>query len=448
MALENLKQNIEMEKILLREITVFNSQFSSLERLYPYERRESERKMLSKAINSSLERLKIINNSIPQILNVISPYKNLNGKEEEVKGLVKISYTPEIVKEAKIKDVSVTIVENEKEKFLKELTISKETLRRLKKTLEGKEKKIEFIEFKKANWYAKLSNRVFLDLSTSFFNKGKLKRLNSYLRKANLSFLVTTYFSIILFSTLIAFFTALIIFIFLLFYNITFPAIIEAYSPSIFQVLRNFLVVIFLPIITFVLLYFYPYLEGKSFEGKINQELPFIAIHMSAIAGSGIEPTQIFKIIAFGEEYPNTKKEIKKIINQVNVYGYDLITALKNTARETSSRKLSELFNGIATTISGGGSLSEFLDKRAETLLFEYRLERERYTKTAETFMDIYISIVIAAPMIMTLLLVLIAVSGISIGLSLQSLTVVIISIVALINVLFLVFLHLSQPSY
>ena len=195
-------------------------------------------------------------------------------------------------------------------------------------------------------------------------------------------------------------------------------------------------------------MYFYPYFEAKGFEEKINQELPFVTIHMSAIASSGIEPTQIFKIIALSADYPNTNKEFRKIVNQVNVYGYDLINALKNTARETSSRKLSELLNGMATTISGGGSLSEFLDKRAETLLFEYKLEREKFTKSAETLMDIYISIVIAAPMIMTLLLVLISVSGFGMGLSLKLLTMVMISIVALINIIFLAFLHLRQPAY
>jgi len=183
-------------------------------------------------------------------------------------------------------------------------------------------------------------------------------------------------------------------------------------------------------------------------EKRINAELPFVTIHMSSIAGSGIEPTQIFKIITQGEEYPYTKKELKKVINQVNVYGYDLISALKNTARETSSQKLSELFNGIATTISSGGNLLDFLNKKAETFLFEYRLDKEKQTKSAETFMDVYISIVIAAPMILTLLIVLISVTGLGIGLSMNALTFVIISIVSLINIIFLVFLHLNQPVY
>ena len=432
MAIENLKENLGMERALLGEIIIFSSQSKSLESMYPYERKDLEKRLLRKAIISAVERMRILNDSIPGILETISPFKKLTEKPEKAEGLVKISYIGE-----EKKKVAVTIEKKSRDKFLKELTISTAALRRIKRK-DWKKKEIEFVEFKKANFYAKTSNKLFLNFSNKLLNKGKLVRLNSYLRKANMPFLVSTYFSMALLTGLLALILGVIVFAVLIF----------ALNFNFINILRNLLIPIMLPIITFISFYFYPYLEGRSVESKINQELPFVAINMSAIASSNIEPTQIFKIVALGEEYKYTKKEMKKIINQVNVYGYDLITALKNTARETSSKKLSELLNGMATTISSGGSLSEFLNKRAETLLFDYRMDREKYTKSAETFMDIYISIVIAAPMIMTLLLVLIAVSNIGLGMSLQALTVLIISIVALINILFLVFLHLSQPSY
>jgi flagellar protein FlaJ len=139
---------------------------------------------------------------------------------------------------------------------------------------------------------------------------------------------------------------------------------------------------------------------------------------------------------------------LKKVLNQVNVYGFDLVNALKNSARTTSSQKMAELFNGLATTISGGGNLVDFLDKRTETLLFDYKLEREKSTKNAETFMDIYISIVIAAPMIMMLLLILMGVSNINIGITTDVLTILMIAGVFLINLVFIVVLHLKQPTY
>jgi flagellar protein FlaJ len=181
---------------------------------------------------------------------------------------------------------------------------------------------------------------------------------------------------------------------------------------------------------------------------KIDQEIPFAVIHMSAISGSGIEPSEIFKIIGLSKEYPNLRKEIRKVMNQINLYGYDLVTALNNAARSSPSEKVSELFTGLATSISSGANLSEFFEKRSESLLLSYRLEREKYTKTAETFMDIYISVVIAAPMILMLLLVMIGVSGIEVGFSTTGMTFLIILVLSFVNVLFIGFLHLKQPTY
>ena len=168
---------------------------------------------------------------------------------------------------------------------------------------------------------------------------------------------------------------------------------------------------------------------------------------MSAIAGSGVEPTKIFEIIVKSEEYPHTRKEIKKLLNKINLYGYDLVSALGESARLTSSSKLAELFKGLATTITSGGELTMFLDKRAETLVFDYKVEREKYNRIAETFMDIYISVVIAAPMMMTLLLVMMSLTGMSYGLTIQATSLIIILVIGLLNIFFLIFLHLKQPE-
>ncbi|MEK6884177.1 MAG: hypothetical protein AABY22_31395, partial [Nanoarchaeota archaeon] len=81
-------------------------------------------------------------------------------------------------------------------------------------------------------------------------------------------------------------------------------------------------------------------------------------------------------------------------------------------------------------------------------LLFEYKLDRERRNKTAETFMDIYISVVIAAPMILMLLLIIIKASGLGgINLGIGPLTLIILAIISVINIIFLIILHLKQPK-
>jgi flagellar protein FlaJ len=112
-------------------------------------------------------------------------------------------------------------------------------------------------------------------------------------------------------------------------------------------------------------------MEKRSLEQLIELELPFATIHMSAISGSLISPKKIFEIIVSTGEYPTLQKEFTKMINEMNIYGYDIISALKNTAKNSPSKRLSELLNGLATTITSGGDLPKFFEKRSETLLFE-----------------------------------------------------------------------------
>ncbi len=131
----------------------------------------------------------------------------------------------------------------------------------------------------------------------------------------------------------------------------------------------------------------------------------------------------------------------------MNVLGHDLITSLRNVAFKSPSKKLGELLNGLATTITSGGNLPEFFNKRAESYLFDYKLEREKYTKMAETFMDIYISVVIAAPMILMLLLMMMKISGFGIPLSTSAITIIMILGVCVVNIGFLTFLSLRQPG-
>ncbi|MDP2628796.1 MAG: type II secretion system F family protein, partial [Nanoarchaeota archaeon] len=211
--------------------------------------------------------------------------------------------------------------------------------------------------------------------------------------------------------------------------------------------IKVFWILFIIPIATFLVMYIYPSLEKKNTETKINQELPFATINMASISGSMINPSKIFNIIVLTGEYPYLEKEFIKLINEINVLGYDLVTALRHSAFNTPSDRLSELFNGLATTITSGGNLPAFFEKRAQSLLFEYRIEKEKYTKSAETFMDIYISVVIAAPMILMLLLMMMKISGFGIAIGTSTITLLMIVGVSVINIVFLTFLHLKTTG-
>ena len=436
--IDDLKKNVETEIAMFSEISNYNKAAEKT-------KGEVQRVYLS-AINSLRKRLKIVNNSIPKLVSNISLAKELPERKVKVKktGLEKVSI------KGKKGGVSVaTLQKKDREEFLKELSISEGLIKKLKKRrLVEKEEKP--VEFKGSRGYLKLSNKFFLDYAIKLIKKGKFKALSLDIKKANFELLTETYVAMIFFTTVISVFAGLFLVLFLLFFKIgwVFPFFSIFEGNYLLRILKIFWVLPALPVLTFLALYFYPSTEKRSLEKRIDQELPFAVIHMSSISGSGIAPAEIFKIIGLSKDYRYLGKEIRKVLNQINIYGYDLGTALTNASKSASSPKLAELFSGLSTTITSGGSLTEFFEKRAESLLVQYRLEREKFSKMAETFMDIYISVVIATPMILMLLLIMISITGIEIGLSPTGVGLIIIVVIALINIFFLFFLNIKQPSY
>ena len=433
--IEDIKKNIDSEISMLREISIYTEKLDSAG--------ATERQLLMNAISSLRESMRIVNDSIPALLNEISFDKDqASGGSSYTKKLERINFA------RSEGQFHITIPSKEKKLLLKELSIREMYIKRLRKR--GHQIKEEYTEFKAARGYLKLSNKMFWNRALKAINKGHYKKLAKELQKANIDILSRSYVALIYTTVFFSIIVSLVITSLLFFFNIglswpIFTLYEGNYLNRLFQI---FWIPLIIPLLVFTILYYYPVSEKKSLAKRINQELAFAVIHMSAISGSGIQPSEIFRIIGLSKEYPHLRKEIRKVLNQINLYGYDLVTALNNAAATTSSIKLAELFSGLSTTITSGGDLSEFFNKRSETLLADYRLERQKYSKTAETFMDIYISVVIAAPMILMLLLIMLTLGNFDIGLSTGQLTLLIISVISAINIVFLIFVHLNQPSY
>ncbi len=406
-----------------------------------------DKKIVDKQVNSLKKSLIDFNNNIPKILDNIGMKKMLPQKIQRKTQDEDILYYP-------VKDEESERKTKERQKQLSKIfsmhDIEKDTLKRLKKGKRKKqEEEIARVKGRKPSTYARMASKLFSDTAFYMIKKEMFKDLQKDLIKANLKVHEKSYISMIFFTTLISFFIGIFLFGFFMFFSLsfTFPIISLSIENMVLRFLKTFWILFAIPGATFLFMYFYPSLERDSIGNRINLELPFATINMSAISGSLIDPTKIFQIILLTKEYPYLEKEFIKLMNNINVLGYDLVTALRNSAFNTASKKLADLFNGLATTINSGGDLVKFFNERAESLLFEYNLEREKSTRAAETFMDVYISIVIAAPMILMLVLIIMRITGLGITLSTTAITLIMVFGVSLINAVFLMFLHLKQPN-
>ena len=413
--INNLKETVLQQKKILTEI----------KQLYGIKHLANEN-MVSAQIVESTHELNKLNERVYKIINEIT--------------IPKTAFQPFF------SPANLSNVLKKRENFkLDEL--EKETLKRLKKGAKiNKEKELKKVV--KEDVYAKLANNLFSKYSRKLVKKDFFNALKIDLEKSNVMYLFPTYISIILFTTLLATIAGLVIFAFFLFFSIepNLP-IIKPVEDISSRLLKLIWVLIVFPIVGFISSYAYPSLERKSSEVQIDHELPFATINMAAISSSLINPVKIFEIIISSGEFPNVKKEFIKLMNQINVHGDSVVNALKAISYNTPSKKMSELLNGLSTTINSGGDLTEFFEKRAETLLFDYKIKREKETKTAETFMDLYISIVVAAPMIFMLLLMIMKISGLGISLPTSTITLMMVGGVAMINIFFMIFLHLKKTD-
>ena len=412
--LEDLKKNLEQEKKVVEDIKSIVLHLQTFE----------EKKFYSSSLDALLHQLKMLNRAIPGLLKEVSPLREKTAPlKQKKKELVKFSYISPSTKEKRL----ISINKEDKKKFLQDLRISELGVLNLEKLKTKQEKKI----FSKPSFIAKFSNKFFRSKAEKL--APKFSGLTEDLKKANIRFLTSTYISIALFISSLIFILSLV-----------FVGVLMIFSWGLVKYIWVPFVLCTLSLIAF---YFYPNSEKGSVQKKISQELPFATIHMAAIAGSDIEPTKIFKIIAMSKEYPNVGKEMKKVVNQVEIYGYDLVTALKNISKQTSNKKLAELFSGLATNITSGGELKSYLEKKAENYILDYKLERQKYSELAGTFMDIYISILIAAPLVLMMMFIVMNVAGLGLGLGIKSLLLISMGAVILANVIFLVVLNFKQPK-
>jgi archaellum biogenesis protein FlaJ (TadC family) len=103
---------------------------------------------------------------------------------------------------------------------------------------------------------------------------------------------------------------------------------------------------------------------------------------------------------------------------------------------------------GILTTIQTGGSLNSFLKEEAEKSMFDYRIKRNKYVQQLEIYADIYTAVLIAAPLIFIIMLPILSImQGNLFGFGVRDLVNIGLILLAVLNIIFLLFLQLTQPK-
>lgn len=310
--------------------------------------------------------------------------------------------------------------------------------KKIKKVSKSKVKKpVEERHEEKYSLLKKTSIKMFGSLSDKFSNS--FVSLKEALINANARILLRTYLSI-------TFFFSFVIYIFTFILTL---AVSISIGLNIFFTLFGIVVMpLFFSSLTFFIIFIYPFSVAQSRRSDIEANLPFALTHMAAISESGAPPLTIFKILSQFNEYGELSKEAREITRNVELFGLDEISALKESAEKSPSSYFKDVIEGMITTIQSGGSLKSYLIEESEKAMFEYTVKREKYNQVLETYADIYTALLIAAPMIFIVVLAALNMMGGGLfGFTIEELMTLGTASLAVLNVIFLALLCSTQPK-
>ncbi|MBN1455311.1 MAG: type II secretion system F family protein [Methanomicrobia archaeon] len=172
---------------------------------------------------------------------------------------------------------------------------------------------------------------------------------------------------------------------------------------------------------TYVGFLYYPSIKAWERKGKIDMNLPYAISYISAMASIGVYPFSIFKKLAGAEEtYGEVSRELKLLVRDVELLGFDFITALKKLVATTPSSNMRAFLQGAVTTTLSGGDMGSYFVNTAQEYMEERRKHYQDFIQTLELFAEFYVIGVVAAPLLLVVVLsVLVFLGGASIeGLS------------------------------
>lgn len=158
--------------------------------------------------------------------------------------------------------------------------------------------------------------------------------------------------------------------------------------------------------------YVYPIYRADSLKRSLEDELPFALGYMTILAGADVPPDAIFRSLAQIKSSMGFSSEAKNITRDVELFGYDIVSALEKASARTPSEKFKELLEGFIATVHSGGNLVSYLTDRSHQHMELKRISLRRFADTLSVLAEFYVALLVAGPLLLVVMLAVMAMLG------------------------------------
>ncbi len=185
------------------------------------------------------------------------------------------------------------------------------------------------------------------------------------------------------------------------------PDVVASLSPYSI-ILGTILITIFSLLVfgglTYLAFILYPGLEAGNRRRNIDASLPYAINYITSMSTAGITPAEVFRLLGSSPIYGQSAVEARYIAREIDIFGRDLIDALRLVSATTPSRRMKEFLQGTMASVSSGGNITEYFRTKAEQYALENRQTQKLFLETLALVSESYVTAMVAGTLFLIIL--------------------------------------------
>ena len=179
---------------------------------------------------------------------------------------------------------------------------------------------------------------------------------------------------------------------------------ISAYSLQLGTIAVTIFSLIVFGGLTYAAFIMYPGLEAGNRRRNIDASLPYAINYVTSMSTAGITPAEVFRLLGDSPIYGESSVEARYIAREIDIFGRDLIDALRLVSASTPSKRMKEFLQGAMASISSGGNLTEYFRTKADQYALENRQTQKLFLDTLGLIAESYVTAMVAGTLFLIIL--------------------------------------------
>ncbi|WP_266076590.1 type II secretion system F family protein [Haladaptatus caseinilyticus] len=155
--------------------------------------------------------------------------------------------------------------------------------------------------------------------------------------------------------------------------------------------------------------------RGRARARQIDASLARTVAFIYALSRSGMAFPEIMRTLARNRDvYGETAEEIAVGVKAMDLFGLDMLTAIRQMARQSPSEKFEEFGDNLASVLQSGQSLPSYLHDQYERYQKDAKVQQEAFLELLATLAEGYVSLFVVGPLLLITILVVIGLMGVT----------------------------------